>query len=596
MTPRSITLLSLLLCGAALPVMGQGARSVISRDSSGRVIGTPVERAALLERGGQPQQALAILLPALEEVPADARLLAVAERCLIALDRRAEFVPLVQRARAADPQSVALLPLAVRAFAAVRVTDSAEAQVLAWSAQVSGQMLPFQEWATAAIAVGDGAGATRAVMAARRELRQPDAMTMELAQAHQLAGDWGAASRAWVQVVSEVATFRVPALVILSQAPPFHRTTVRATLEDATAPEAGQLLGLLQARWGNPVDGAARILARLPADRTNAATLLRELLGEFPPDPDQEELRVQGGVLARLAEVSTGEAAVQARVRAARAFADGGQEAESRRLLSLAAADPAAPPDLAATIRTTMLGVLLGEGKAAEAADILEAAREHMTVREYETQRHRLVMAWVGQGEFDRAEAVIGVDSSVSGADAIGRVRLFRGDLVGAAMAFRYAGPFDEMRSQTVSRMAILTVLQAVGDSVSPALGQAYLALERRDTTAARQAFAALASTVRPEGAAELHLQAGRLALGEGEIAIADSLLRLADVADFPGTAAVARLERVRVLLIWEARTEALQLAESLILDFPDSAMVPEARRLRDEVRRSLGGGDHATP
>jgi Tfp pilus assembly protein FimV len=62
-------------------------------------------------------------------------------------------------------------------------------------------------------------------------------------------------------------------------------------------------------------------------------------------------------------------------------------------------------------------------------------------------------------------------------------------------------------------------------------------------------------------------------------------LLRQADVADAPATAAAARLDLARIALLGGDSEAARQLLEKLILDYPESAVVPEARRLRDGLR-----------
>jgi len=59
-------------------------------------------------------------------------------------------------------------------------------------------------------------------------------------------------------------------------------------------------------------------------------------------------------------------------------------------------------------------------------------------------------------------------------------------------------------------------------------------------------------------------------------------------VKEMPGTAAAALLELGRLQLATERRAEATRTLEEMILDYPTSALVPQARRLLDQSRNAV--------
>ncbi len=133
----------------------------------------------------------------------------------------------------------------------------------------------------------------------------------------------------------------------------------------------------------------------------------------------------------------------------ARAYADGGDERDARRLLATrcGAANPVSG-GMATTASSTLLGVLIAEGKSAEAERVLAQLGDNVGLDEHDRLARRIAMTWVRAGDFAHAEQVIAGDSSTAGLDLRGRLRLFRGDLAGANDLLKAAGPFDEEREQ----------------------------------------------------------------------------------------------------------------------------------------------------
>jgi tetratricopeptide (TPR) repeat protein len=271
---------------------------------------------------------------------------------------------------------------------------------------------------------------------------------------------------------------------------------------------------------------------------------------------------------------------------AARAYANAADEVAARRLLARIAADPLASGGVATAATTTLLGVLIAESRPAEAESLFVTLRESLSLDDREREQRRLAMAWARSGNLERAEAMLEGDSTVAGFDVRGRLRAFAGDLALATTWLRLAGPYDDDRESAVARVRLLALLQAVEADSLPALGAALLDLERADTGRAIAAFESIAATIKPPGAAALRLLAGELARDQGDLARAARLLAEADASEAPATAPSARLALAELHIAAGRRKEAAALLEQLILDYPESAVLPEARRARDLLMR----------
>ena len=90
------------------------------------------------------------------------------------------------------------------------------------------------------------------------------------------------------------------------------------------------------------------------------------------------------------------------------------------------------------------------------------------------------------------------------------------------------------------------------------------------------------------KGGAELRLMAGRLAAAAGQAGDAERLLKAAAAPDAPGTAPAAELALAELLLDQRRPQEAVARLEHLILTYPASALVPQARRRLDEARGAV--------
>lgn len=554
----------------------------------------PIAIALGAERRGDLEQAAKGFLSVLEGRPADGQAILGLSRVLPTLDRRAELMAPLGRAVQRDSTNIGFLALAVRNWALLGQQDSARTYVNRWAALVEGDEEPFREWALSALEIRDRAGAKVALELGRARIAHPAALAPELAQLRQAEGDPAGAADEWLRAVTNAPTYRASAVLLLGSALPKDRPQILNRLAQADTPEAHRLRGMLRLKWGEPEAGIAELAASVPESLEGTTVMIRLALDELGGRTDPEARRAVARANELLAGKRIGEARVRALMEAATAWADAGAEGEARRILALIATDPAAPPGVATSASNTLLGVLLAEGSVAEADSLFTTLEPNLSLDERDLDRRRIALAWAMLERFDRAAALLARDSSVAGFDVRGRVHALAGELGLAGEWLRLAGPYAEERLQAVERVQLLTLIRAIGEDTIPAFGASLRILERGDTAGAVVGFGALAATVAAPGAAALRLFAGDLALALGDTVKALALVQAADSDSAVATAPAARMVQARILAARGQAQAATDLLEGLILAFPESAVVPEARRLRDQVRGAIpsqGGG-----
>ena len=543
-----------------------------------------------LERRGSYAAAADVYRQVLRTAPADVNALLGLERVLHELGHADLMGPDASAALAADPGNPALYGTAVRAWTAAGQSDSVRRLVARWAQLEPGSEAPYREWGYAALGRRDRAGARQAYLAGREELRRSDALAGELAQLATVDGDYAAAVTEWLNALRAIPGYRASAVGMLSQVPVERRPFVLGLLERRGNQTAGGLAAALSARWGDPL-GGYRILGGSLARGDSGVAALQEFL---------EELRSLGGPEAALARARTLEAMADRSARggaqrlaeAARAYAEAGDQPAARRMLGRLANDSAAAPELAAMAGTTLVDVLVAEGRLDEAGRRLAELRGAIGADQQERLAHQLARGLLRSGRLDRAEQLLAADSSVEGFALRGRVRLLRGDLAGAAADLITAGPYAVDRADATERSALLALLQVIDADSLPALGLAFQALERADSAAAARAFEEVARQLPPDrGGAELQLLAGRVQAGRRLPVEAERLFRLAGKATGTAAAAAARLELARLMVRQGRQPEAIAALEQLILEYPSSTAAPQARRLLDVVTGGVPRG-----
>ena len=548
-----------------------------------------ITRAFDMERRGNYTGAADAYRAVLATRPADPGALLGLERALTALNKIPDIIPQVQAALNTRPNSSAVYSVALRSWSALDRPDSARKALDLWVSIQPNDEAPYREWANLALSKRDRQEARRTYQLARDRLRNPDALAAEVAQVAMLDEDFPTAVKEWAAAIRRSPGYRVNAVNIMSSAAERNRPIILRELEKEASEEGKQLAGSLNARWGNPVAGFRLLAGALPRSNPQAIDVLRQFLDIVQPLDTREARQAQGMAYEAMVARSAPQQASRYRLDAARLYADAGDGESAHRMLSALATDPNAPRGVASDASGTLVTVLLEEGKVEQASRELSQHREALSPEQYQTLSRKLAMGWARAGNLDRADAAIRGDSTVEGFDIAGRLRLFRGDLIGANTLLKQAGPFAGSRDESTSRAALLALLQPIEQDSLPELGAALLDLERRDTAKAITGLERLAGWLPPEaGGAELRLQAGRLQRAKGQNVEAERSFRAAAAASAKATTPAAFLELARLLLAVGRKAESQATLEQLILDFQQSAVTPQARRLLDEIRGAV--------
>lgn len=548
-----------------------------------------LNRAYDLERRGNYTAAVTAYRAVLVSRPGEVGAILGLERSLQPLNRGAEIGPELSAALAANRTSTALLGVAIRNWTAQGVTDSVRRAVDRWAELAPGDEAPWREWGNALLLKRERAAARAAYLAGRERLGQPEALAPELAQVLVLEGDYGGAAREWLVAMRKLPGYRSSAIVTLRQVPESQRKDVLRALEQAGTPDATRLEAELRARWGDPLGGFDRLSTSLPPGDADAVELLRQFGEALRGQSGPEYRRAMGRTLEALAQRSKGATAGRLRLDAAQAYLDGGDRASARRMLGGLADGPDVPPALAANASATLLRLLIEEGNVAEAERRFATLQKVLPADQRADATRRLALAWARQGQIARADSLLVPDSSVAGLALRGRLRLFSGDVGGAVEFLRAAGPYAGTREEATERTALLALLQPLEGEPNPRLGEAFLALEQGDTARAVSGLTQLGRSLPPgKGGAELTLLAGQLEARRGRGREAEALLRAAADSTAPAAAPAALLELGRLLAQSGRGAEAVPVLEELILSYPKSALVPQARRALDDMKGAV--------
>jgi tetratricopeptide (TPR) repeat protein len=546
-----------------------------------------------LERQGHVSQAASLYEGVLRAEPANLPALLGLERVLPALGRVSALVPLLERAMAVD-SNAAIRALAVRTFTVLEQDDSAAAVVRRWAAAQPHDPGPWREWAIALADRQRFDAAREVLLEGRRTLGMPDALAIETSELAQRTGDWQTAAAEWGRALSGQAGRIAGAVGELEEAPADqHERVIRALTVGAAAIEARQVAAQLLLGWGDPVRAWETLTPTLDPPTPQTALALRSF-AERAGGGGPEVRRVRGLALARLGDLLPGPLAARARAEAVRALLDAGDRVTARQVLTKLAGDPAAPPDAQILGETALVETLIDDGQLDSATSALSrlAAEPRAGGEERERLRHALVRAWIGTGRLDRAEAALGADSSVDGLALRGWVRLYRGDLRAALELFRAAGPYAGDRNATTARTSMLALLEQVDGERSPELGAALLALARGDSSAALAGLRHAADRLPgSRGRPDVLLLAGRIAAAQGGGQEQTAAALFAEVVRSGGQGAAApaaELEWARLLRRQAKPAEASAHLEHLILTYPGSAVVPEARRELERVKGAI--------
>jgi tetratricopeptide (TPR) repeat protein len=542
--------------------------------------------AAELERVGRYPEAAARYRSLLQADPASVPALLGLERAFTPLGRQDSLVPLVRKALARDSLNPALHALEIRVWSALGQEDSLTAAARRWIAADPRAPDPYRQWAFTVAQRGDLVGARRALTEGVNRLGDP-ALAQDLAQLTTLAGEWTDAARQWVIVVRSNPGVFAGATGSLARAPAVARDEMLSVLLGARADSTSRRMAAdLLTGWGRADEAWPLLDATLPADPRTAAAVLQRFADRAGNTRSQAGAKARALALERLATLVDPAAAARVRLQAAQAYGDAGDLGGAQRMLEQAGSTDSASGALAPAM-ASLIRALAAQGSAEEAEHQFQTWQTRLSGDDREALRVDLAWAWMGKGDMDRAEAVLAPDSGLAASAVRGWIALYRGRLAQARQMFRDAGPYTGSREEATRRMSMLVLIERVSADQLPELGSALQRLERGDSAGALVDFRRAADKLSPDGGQpDVLAFAGEQALAQHDYTGAEALLTAALATDSLGPAApAAELALARVREQTGHTDVAIHQLEHLILTHPQSAVVPQARRLMDRLR-----------
>ncbi len=464
----------------------------------------------------------------------------------------------------------------LRAYSMLAREDMVRRSFDGWITAAPGSVDPYREYARLLLQNGRAAQADSIIGLAGRALGTISPLQMELAQSRAALGRWASAAMAWRDALSSRPDLDQAAAYSLAPAPDGARDSVRAifrALPVVLGPR--RALAELEMSWGSPADAWAA-LQDLPPDSASVDAWL-----DFATRAGAEER----WALARDAYV----AAFRARgspalaLQAAAAALNAG---DAETALVLAPAGGVDSANAAATVLPLRVRALAAAGKPAEADALVQSYAHLLLPVQLEGLERSVAFGWVRTGNLVRARAALDrAGSDADSSDAAGWLALYEGNLAGARAMLRNS---TDASPELAEALGLITRMQ---EDSAPDVGRAFLDLARLDSAGAVSALTQSAAAHADAASALLSLVARIDEARHADSAAAAIWSRI--LQEFPDSpeAPGAELAWARQLRRTGNAAGALQRLEHMILTYPESALLPQARRELDLARQSIPGG-----
>jgi tetratricopeptide (TPR) repeat protein len=439
-----------------------------------------------------------------------------------------------------------------------------------WIRVVPNDPAPFREYAGQLLNDGRAAAADTVLQEASRALGSTKALTIEVAQLRAALGLWTAAAGAWIEALTTEAYLEQAAVFSLSAATGGQRDSVRAVLRQSTAVPVRKVVGALELQWGAARDGWRAIAGLTLADSAF------DTWKDFAEDAEH-----QGAWLAArdaLAAMNRQRPSSALAIRAAYAAISGGEPASAIDFLTTAK-NGLQPFQVRLQVLPLEIRALTTLGRAAEAERLVRESAEFLDARTKQAYARQVAWGWIRSGQAEKARAALVGASGEDEDEVMGWIALYDGDLARARAGLRRP---NEATAEIVTVIALLGRTRA--DS-SVAVGAAFLALARGDSVQAAVRFERAADQLSDAAPLLLALAARVHTARRQDGAAAALWQRILERYAAAPEAAEADLEWGRSLRRKGDSKGAVDRFEHLILSYPQSALVPQARRELESVR-----------
>jgi tetratricopeptide (TPR) repeat protein len=552
-------------------------RLAIALALAGVVIARPVwaqtsaalVRALDLESRGRPAEAAIAFRMALASSDMITALLGL-ERAYADLGKTDSLVPIVDSIGRARPTEALVQNVRLRTLITARKNAQANAAFREWVRATPNNIAPFRDYAGLLLDAGQLAAADSVLRVAMTERGGQRGIAVMLARLNAARSAWTASARAWRAGVEEEPHQVQAAIFSLGQAPDSSRDDIRAVLSAAPAQRRPrEVLAGLELSWGMTT-AAWNALADLRPDTGAVSAWM-----EFAERADGMEawLPAREAWRATLRVKCDPDVAL----RAADASVRGGDASTALAILQdrSCSVDGSVRRRASAALRVQALALA---GKAEEAAHVLDSASALFDENQRAALSAAIAWGWVRTGDIARARSTMGASLEEDTTGVSGWLALYEGDLATARRALRSSGAPSR---EAVSALALLSRTRA---ERSESVGRSFLLLARGDSAAAA-AELERASTDVTDAAPLLLMLAARIHAGRGDFVRAEPLWkRIVEGFELSPEAAEADLSWARSLASRGDASGARARLEHLILTYPSSALVPQARRALDQI------------
>lgn len=443
-----------------------------------------------------------------------------------------------------------------------------------WTRAAGKDPAPYREYSRILIQRNRSAAADSVIAQGQAALGSMRGLEMEVAQVRASTGAWVESARAWRAALAFSPDLDQGVGYSLAPAPPTVRDSVREIFMAAPVAVPPRLsLARLEMNWGSAMNGW-RSLRDLPPDSVSVDAWIdfaerAEAEGEWP-------LAREALIVSLRARPSQALA-----IRAATAALNAGDAMQVLTLIPLSQAGTDSAK-IAATYIPLHARALAMMGKAESAQRLAAAFDKWFAPHTRNAVTRTVAWGWVRQGETERARlALAAVGPEADSSDTAGWLALYKGDLKTARQLLR-AGS-----EQTPELALALGTVARIKTERAPLVGAAFLALARGDTVNAAKGFVVAADST-PDAASTLLAIGAQLYAGKDDQAAIALWSKILDSYKESAEAPEADLAWARALLRKKDVKGAIEKLEHLILTYPTSALVPQARRDLDVARRII--------
>jgi hypothetical protein len=530
-----------------------------------------------LETAGSYAQAVPLFRQALGTSVRVEALLGL-ERAYSELGHSDSLLPVLDTLIAASPREATFRTVQLRTLESLGRDAEARTAFDRWVRSAPGDADPFREYATLLLDHNQPAAADSIIRRAGDALGTTRALTLQIANVRAANGAWASSAQAWRQVLVDAPDMEQAAAFALAPTPDSLHEAVSAIL---LAPPAQlgprRALAALEVMWGSPEAGW-KALAGLTPDTATAAAW--QEFGE-QAEADERWPLARAAFEAALRVHRTPELAFHA----ATAALNAGDPSAALRFAPLndAGTDSALAGRTYLPLITRALALA---GRPADAERLARAYDRWLPPGARNQVIQNVAYGWIRRGDMNRARAILSTAGTEGdSSDAAGWLALYEGNLKSARALLR-AG--TEATPELALGLGLVARIR--GDS-APVIGHGFLLLARGDSAGAATTFVT-AADAEPDGASLLLATAAQIRLALGDTAQAVLLWnRILQKAPASPEAPQVELAWARALRAGGKNSAAESRLEHLILTYPDSALLPQARRELDLVRGAMPGG-----